>query len=155
MSFPAQPNADNDAEIRRRRRTRALALAGIVEPVWFTTLVVMQGFLLPDYSHLRMPISALAAWPTGWIQNLNFYVSGALTMAFALALHSAVQPTAGGRAGFALLLFGGIGFVLDGAFPWRMVNGVPTETPPYVIGAITTFAATGLRLIVFSRRLER
>jgi hypothetical membrane protein len=75
-------------------------------------------------------------------------------MAFAFALHSAVQPTARGRAGFALLLLGGIGLVLAGAFPWKMVNGVPTETPPHVVGAITTFAATGLGLIVFSRRLN-
>ena len=45
-----------------------------------TTLVVVQGVLLPDYSHVRMSISALAAWPTGWIQTLNFYVSGALQL---------------------------------------------------------------------------
>jgi len=66
---------------------RGLALAGIVAPIWFTGLVVLQGFLQPDYSHVRLPISALAAWPTGWIQNVNFYVTGALTMIFAFALH--------------------------------------------------------------------
>jgi uncharacterized protein DUF998 len=49
-----------------------LALAGIIGPVVFATLMVVQGFLLPDYSHVRLPISALAAWPTGWIQVLNF-----------------------------------------------------------------------------------
>ena len=52
-------------------RTRALALAGIIGPIWFTTLVVVQRWLLPDYSHVRLPISALAAWPTGWLQNVN------------------------------------------------------------------------------------
>lgn len=135
-------------------RTRALALAGIFAPVWFTTLVIVQGFLLPDYSHVRLPVSALAAWPTGWIQALNFYISGVLMMAFAFALHRAVQPTARGRMGFALLFMGGIGIVLAGVFPWRMVNGVPTEPPAHVVGAITTFAATGLGLIVFSRRLN-
>jgi hypothetical protein len=34
-----------------------------------------------------------------------------------------------------------------------MVDGVPTETAPYVIGAVTVFTATGLGLIVFSRRM--
>jgi hypothetical protein len=34
-----------------------------------------------------------------------------------------------------------------------MVDGVPTETPPHVVGAVMTFAATGLGLIVFSRRM--
>jgi hypothetical membrane protein len=48
---------------------------------------------------------------------------------------------------------GGIGVVLAGVFPWRMVDGVPTETPPHVAGAVMTFAATGFDLIVFSRRM--
>jgi hypothetical protein len=64
---------------------RVLALAGVIGPIWFTALVVVQGFLLPDYSHVRLPISALAAWPTGRIQTLSFYVFGLLTITFALA----------------------------------------------------------------------
>ena len=83
---------------------RALALSGLIGPIWFTAWVVLQGCLQPDYSHLRLPIGALAAWPTGWMQNLNFYVSGAFIIAFALAL--------------------------------------------------TTFAATGLGMVVLSRRLS-
>lgn len=76
------------------RRTSTLALAGIIGPIWFTTFVILQGFLLPDYSHVRLPISALAAWPTGWIQNINFCVTGVLGMAFAIGLPwSAINPT--------------------------------------------------------------
>lgn len=153
MSLPAQMHIDSNAGIQRRSRARTLALAGIIGPIWFTTLVVVQGVLLPDYSHVRMPISALAAWPTGWIQTLNFYVTGALAIAFGFGLHHAVQPTRQGRTGFVLLVMGGIGVVLAGVFPWRMVDGVPTETPPHVVGAVMTFAATGLGLIVFSRRM--
>ena len=69
------------------------------------------------------------------------------------ALHRGVQPTRAGRSGIALLVMGGIGIVLAGLFPWKMVDGVPTETPPHVIGAIMAFAAAGLGLIVFSRRM--
>ena len=133
---------------------RRLALAGIVAPIWFTALVVLQGFLQPDYSHVSLPISALAAWPTGWIQNVNFYVTGALTMIFAFALHRGVQPTRGGAIGCALFAMGGLGIVLAGIFPWKMVDGVPTETPPHVVGAIMAFAAGGLGFIVISRRLH-
>jgi hypothetical membrane protein len=133
---------------------RKLALAGIVAPIWFTALVVLQGFLQPDYSHVRLPISALAAWPTGWIQNVNFYVTGALTMIFALVLHRGVRPTRRGAIGCALSAMGGLGIVLAGIFPWKMVNGVPTETPPHVVGAIMAFAAGGLGFVVISRRLR-
>ena len=133
---------------------RRLALAGIVAPIWFTALVVLQGFLQPDYSHVRLPISALAAWPTGWIQNVNFYVTGGLTMMFAFALHRCVQPTRRGAIGCAVFAMGGLGIVLAGIFPWKMVNGVPTETPPHVVGAIMAFAAGGLGFVVISRRLN-
>jgi hypothetical membrane protein len=133
---------------------RGLALAGIVAPIWFTALVVLQGFLQPDYSHVRLPISALAAWPTGWIQDVNFYVTGALTMIFAFALHRGVRPTRRGAIGCALFAMGGLGIVLAGIFPWKMVDGVPTETPPHVVGAIMAFAAAGLGFVVISRRLN-
>ena len=47
-------------------------MAGLIGPVLFSTAIVVQGAMLPEYSHVRLPISALAAWPTGWIQNINF-----------------------------------------------------------------------------------
>ena len=132
---------------------RRLALAGIIGPVVFATLVVVQGFLLPDYSHVRLPISALAAWPTGWIQVLNFHVFGALTIVFARALHGAVRPTRYGFSGFALLVLTGVGLILSGIFSWHMVDGVPRETLPHVIAAIIVFIGTGLGLMSLSRRL--
>lgn len=134
--------------------TRTLALAGIVGPLWFTTLVIVQGVLQPDYSHVAMPVSALAAWPIGWMQNLNFYVAGALIAVFAAAVDRAVAPTALGWTGVGLLVTGGAGVVLSGLFPWTMVDGVATEPWTHVVGAVTAFAATGLGLIVFSRRLN-
>jgi hypothetical membrane protein len=122
--------------------------------VLFTALVILQGVLVPAYSHVRLPISALEAWPTGWIQQLNFWVVGFLNMAFVYALHVGVQPARRGVMGVPLLVLGGIGVVLAGLFPWVMVDGVPTETPPHVVGAITTFAATGLGWLMFSRRMS-
>ena len=135
-------------------RTRTVALAGIIGPALFTILVVVQGLLQPDYSHVMMPISALAAWPAGWIQILNFFVVGTLTVLFAFALHAGVQPTPRGAVGLAFMVLGGVGIVMAGVFPWKMVDGVPTETPAHVAAAVTTFAATGLGFVVFSRRLR-
>ena len=139
---------------RTASRVRTLALAGVVGPVLFTVLVILQGLLIPAYSHVSLPISALEAWPTGWIQRLNFWVVGFLNIAFAYALHLGVQPARRGAMGVPLLVLGGIGVVLAGVFPWVMVNGVPTETPPHVVGAITTFAATGLGWLMFSQRMR-
>ena len=73
--------------------------------------------------------------------------------AFAVALHHDVQPTRRGGDGVGLLVLGGLGLVWAGIFPWKMVDGVPTETASHVIGAVMVFTATGLGLIVFSRRM--
>ena len=37
---------------------RSLAVAGMVGPIQFVTVVMIQGVLQPDYSHIAMPISA-------------------------------------------------------------------------------------------------
>jgi Protein of unknown function (DUF998) len=145
---------DADSDVNVKSRARTLALAGIIGPVWFAILVIVQGFLLPDYSHIQMPISALAAWPTGWIQVLNFCVFGSLIVAFAFGLHMGVQPIRGGALGISLLIASGIGIIAAGVFSWKMVDGVPTATPAHVVAAIPSFAATGLGLMAFSRRMR-
>ena len=86
-----------------------LAIAGIIAPVWFITLVIIQGIRQPDYSHIAMPISALAAWPAGWLQNLNFFVSAALLAAFAIGVHGVIRPARFGLTGIGLLLVGSVG----------------------------------------------
>jgi len=135
-------------------RARTLALAGLVGPTLFTALVILQGLLQPDYSHVAMPISALAAWPAGWIQVLNFHIAGAMIIAFAYALNLGVAPSGQGVLGSGLLAAGGLGIVLAGIFSWKMVDGVPTEPPSHVVGAVLAFAATGLGLVVFSQRMK-
>ena len=177
MAFPSQTRPDSLSQ-SATARARALALAGIVGPIWFTTLVVLQGFLQPDYSHVRLPISALGA--ADWLDSKPQFLRHRCTRdgvcaglaprrapAKGSALDIPAEPSAGylyllarsarptprGRSGIVLLVISGIGIVLAGLFPWKMVDGVPTETPPHVIGAITAFAAAGLGLIVFSRRM--
>jgi hypothetical membrane protein len=98
---------------------KALAYAGIAGPVIFTVLVVVQGVLQPDYSHIRLPISALAAWPLGWIQETAFLILGLCMIAFALGLHRGIRPgktASQGGAGAALLAMGGVGILVAGAF---------------------------------------
>jgi hypothetical membrane protein len=130
-----------------------LAIAGIVAPVWFITLVIVQGVMQPDYSHIALPISALAAWPAGWIQNVNFFVSGTLLAVFAIGLNGAIRPTRSGLLGIALLIASSVGLWIAGLFPWINVNGVPTETPSHVAGAVLTFVSAGTGHLTLSRRM--
>jgi hypothetical membrane protein len=131
-----------------------LGIAGMLEPILFTAFVVVQGILQPDYSHIAMPISALAAWPLGWMQNANFMVAGALNAAFTLGLHNTIRATRFGLAGILLMLASSVGIFLAGVFPWINVNGTPTETQPHVVAAILTFSCASLGLISVSRRMS-
>ena len=137
--------------------TKPLAYAGIAGPVIFTVLVIVQGVLQPDYSHVGLPISALAAWPLGWIQEVAFLILGLSMMAIALGLHRAIRPAktaAQGGAGAALLAMSGVGILVAGAFSWKMVEGVPEESPPHVVGAVTAFLSTALGLVRLARRMN-
>jgi hypothetical membrane protein len=133
---------------------KLLAVAGVVGPILFVILVVVQGILQPDYSHIAMPISALAAWPAGWLQNLNFFVFAGMMAAFAIGLNAAIGPTRFGFLGIALLLANALGLFLAGLFHWIDVNGVPTETPEHVVAAILTFSSVSIGLAVLSRRMS-
>jgi hypothetical membrane protein len=144
---------DAGATMATRLPIARLAIAGIIGLIWFITLVIVQGILQPDYSHIAMPISALAAWPAGWMQNLNFLVSGALTAVFAIGLHRGIGPTRFGLVGIVLMLTSSVGVLIAGVFPWINVNGVPTETPPHVVGAVLTFSCASTGLLILSRRM--
>ena len=132
----------------------SLAIAGMIGPLCFIALVTVQGIRQPDYSHLAMPISALAAWPAGWMQNLNFFLLGTLNGGFTIGLDNGIRATRFGVIGIILLLVSCLGILLAGLFPWINLNGVPTETPQHVVGAVLTFSGASTGLLVLSRRMR-
>jgi hypothetical membrane protein len=107
-----------------------LAIAGMIGPVLFITLVILHGMLQPDYNHIAMPISALAAWPAGWMQNLNFFMFGTLMAAFIIGMNGAIRPTRFGLVGVALLLASCVGIWIAGLSCWSTHNG---SRPPRTI----------------------
>lgn len=133
---------------------RWLALAGIVAPPLFTAVVVLQGLLQPDYSHVAMPISALAAWPYGWMQRLNFWVFGVLMAAAAVGFQRGMRRGPRGVLAFPLLLTSAVGIFLAGVFSWA---GDPrtqlVEPVAHVVAAVMTFLGAGAGLVALARRM--
>ena len=139
--------------LERRSVIRHLATAGIVGPILFVLVVIVQSLLHPDYSQVKLPISALAAWPGGWVQCANFFVFGLLTIAFAIGLHLGVRPSRAGAIGPALLVLSGMGLLIAGAFPWREVEGDFVVRTGHLLGALLSFLGAGSGFIVVSRRM--
>ena len=136
-----------------QRFSNRLALAGLIGPLLFTVLVIIQGLLQPDYSHIAMPISALAAWPYGWLQNLNFATTSLLHAAFVVSLHRAIPPARFGLAGIGLLLLTSVGLMTVAFAPWVRQNGELVEPPLHVLGAVLTFLCASAGLVALSRRM--
>jgi len=137
----------------RRRVAGVLAAAGIVGPILFTAAFIVQGLFRPTYSHMAEPVSALAAGPNGWVQDVNFLVFGPLMIAYAVGLHLGVRPTRLGLVGPALLVLSGAGLMLAGVFPARDASGAFSFAPGHVVAAFMSFLGAGAGLIVISRRM--
>jgi hypothetical membrane protein len=94
--------------LERRSMLSVVALAGIVGPIVFAVVALMHSLLREDHSLVEHPVSALAAGPSGWIQNVNFLLFGALMIAYAIGLHVGVRPSRWGLVGFGVLVLSGI-----------------------------------------------
>ncbi len=103
---------------------RAAAVAGMVGPVLFTTVLLaltatQYDFMLGiGWRPLEDPAGAwpsgLALGPYGWVQVLNFVLSGLLLAIFAVGLHLGTTDGRGSRVGPALFFAAGAAMVFMG-----------------------------------------
>jgi hypothetical membrane protein len=139
--------------LEHRSVIAALSAAGIAGPIIFVLVVIVQSLLHPDYSQVKLPISALAAWPGGWLQSVNFVIFGLLMISFAIGLHLGVRPSRAGVIGPALLVLSGVGLMIAGFFPWTNANGDFVVPAGHLLGALLSFLGAGSGLIAVSRRM--
>lgn len=140
------------------RLLAVLAWAGVAGPVVFTVAFVAQGLARRgEYSAAAETISALAAGPYGWVQDVNFVVFGVLLFAFAIGLHLGVRRSRAGVVGPAIMAWTGVGAVLAAVFPLREDAAGLTVDPTglHRPNAVLFFLSVGVGLVVLSRRLAR
>lgn len=96
---------------------RQLALwAGLLGPLLFVGVFLLEGWLRPGYNPLDTYVSALSLGPRGWIQIANFLVFGALLLVFAWLVAAEFQSGKASRGGPILLAIIGIGYFASGPF---------------------------------------
>ena len=100
---------------------KRLLYAGVVGPLLFIVVFLIEGFTRPGYSQWRHYVSQLATGPGGWVQIANFFVCGALVLAFAVALRASTRTIA---APIFLSAFG-VALLVAGAFPTDPALGYP------------------------------
>ena len=66
-------------------RSIALLACGVAAGALFFTSFLTAGALRPDYDPLRHPVSSLEFGPQGWVQSVNFILTGTLVTLFGWA----------------------------------------------------------------------
>jgi hypothetical membrane protein len=139
---------------------KALTWCGVFAPVLRLGLILLLGFLDPEYSHLRNYISELGARdaPAAVLMNgIGTVLVGALLCGFSLALYRGIEPGFLATAGAALLASSGLAFIVVGLFPCdpgcSMVAPSATMRVHVVAGTVAMSAQTlapmalGLRIV--------
>ncbi len=71
------------------KTTKWLLICGQLGCILFIVLFLIQGQLRAAYSPLKFPISSLSIGEFGWIQRINFLISGSLIFLFAIGFRRA------------------------------------------------------------------
>ena len=114
------------------RPPNPLLAAGVLAGPFFMLVATLQDVTRPGFHPLRCQVSHLAIGNSGWVQALNFLVTGALVLAFAFGLRQALRPQ---KLLPALLGFIGIGLIAATFFATEPGYGCPSgplSVPPGV-----------------------
>lgn len=104
---------------------KLLLYAGIVGPLLFIVVFLIEGATRPGYSAWRNFVSQLATGPGGWVQVMNFLVCGVLVLAFAVGLREAIKGTRGSIGGPVLIAGFGTALLVAGLFSTDPALGYP------------------------------
>ena len=88
------------------QKQRFFALCGIVAPILFTILVIVESLLRPGYSQIFNDVSDLGIGPYSIIQNINFIIFGLLSIGFAMGIGANLSHRAGKATKWLVVVFG-------------------------------------------------
>ncbi len=149
-------------------RTAPRLLAGgiLAGPVFLVTALI-EGVTRAGFSFARNAISLLSLGSLGWIQDLNFMVTGLLATLCAAGMRRALRGGPGGTWGPLLVGAFGVATILAGIFHPDPSGGFPPGTPPgnpahisvhgagHIISATLGFVCLAAAAFVLARRFSR
>jgi hypothetical membrane protein len=113
------PAIDSLAEMKK------LLYAGVVGPILFIVVFLVEGATRPGYSAWRHYVSQLATGDGGWVQVVNFLVCGVLVLLFAIGLRLSIRGTRGSIGGPVFLALFAIALLVAGIFTTDPALGYP------------------------------
>ncbi|MET3922316.1 DUF998 domain-containing protein [Arthrobacter sp. UYEF20] len=109
--------------------TRLLLIAGTAVGPWFIVLSLLQAVTRPGFDITKHEVSLLLVGSLGWVQTINFLVTGSLGIAFAVGLRRLLHPGKAGTWGPILVGAFGLLFLVAGIWHPDPQLGFPTGAP--------------------------
>jgi len=118
--------------------TKSLLSLGIAGAIIFPLLTAIQAFTREGFSFAAHPLSLLSVGTFGWIQVVNFVISGLFFFLFAVGIQRALYPT----SFWIPLLFKMYGMLtmIGGIFTVDPMLGFPPGTPEGLPAALSWHA---------------
>lgn len=109
--------------------SRRLLAGAVVAGPLFLGAGIVQGLAREGFRFTRNAISQLALGDLGWIQTVNFVLTGVLLLAGAAGLRRVLRPEPGGTWGPALIAVFGASFLVAAVFRADPGGGFPVGSP--------------------------
>lgn len=126
------------------RMTRLLLTGGVIGPLLFLVVLLVEGATRPGYSAWRQFGSELSLSSQGWEQVANFLMCGLLCLGFAVGLRRALGGGRGAVAGPVAMAVFGTALIVAGIFTTDpglgYPPGVPAPSTPTPHGAVHALA---------------
>ncbi|MET0735590.1 MAG: DUF998 domain-containing protein [Microbacterium sp.] len=108
---------------------RNLLIGAVVATPLFVALWGVQAFTRDGFRATFHPMSLLSLGDGGWVQILNFVVTGLLLIGGGIGLGRALEPGRLTRAASILVALMGVGLVIAGVFVTDAGAGFPAGAP--------------------------
>jgi hypothetical protein len=152
-----------NAKVSQNRLTLWLLAGGVVGPLLFIVVFLIEGATRPGYSVWRNYVSDLALSDQGWEQIANFIVCGLLCIGFALGLRRVWRTGPASVWGPLLIAVFGLSLVVAGVFVTDPGRGYPPGAPlkgspltlhglVHGINGIVAFSTLAIACFVLARR---
>ncbi|MDB5188283.1 MAG: hypothetical protein JWO50_803 [Candidatus Kaiserbacteria bacterium] len=101
---------------------------GVLAGSLFIIVFLIEGMLRTGYQPLRQPVSALAMGSRGWVQRINFIITGALMLPFSIGLSVSLRAYGGSFWAPVLVGIYALGLIGAGVFVTD-ITGMPKTNP--------------------------
>lgn len=156
-------NLLTEQPVRPSVETRRMLAAGVVAGPLFLVVALVQAYTRDGFDLSRHPLSLLSLGDLGWIQVVNFIVTGALYVACAIGMRRVLRSGRGAKWGPILVGALGVGLILAGVFVADAGAGFPPGAPAgepetswhgilHGVGAVVAIDGMTVGCLVFARR---